>query len=644
MKPVKRHEGLPKVRANVSELEQQHCAAVGKLLQLRDETQRREYAPQRFAEARTVLASLPLTQEEFGLASARLKNAETYLRALEWGAGGYELMLTSQTVKTATFCAPAQFLRGRCGSCQADCDPVARPRGIELAPPSRRIAGVFLAIAFALLSGKSAWPADAHKNDPRNSVVQIMANCHYPDLERPWNQNSPEQLSGTGTVIAGQQILTNAHLVLYARQILVRPFGSGSTFPATIVGIAPELDLALLKVDDPNLFKGRPPIPIMTKLPQTMQTVHVCGYPIGGAGLSVTKGVISRIEYGPIQGLDFGLRIQLDAALNPGNSGGPAIIGGRMVGLVYGFSAEGQNIGYVVSGYEIAAFLKDMRDGRYDGRHQLQDNWQPLHNEALRAKLGLARNVTGVLVSQPASVTAEYPLQAGDVLTKIGKYDIDDVGMIHPRRDLPLDFEVLVPALTHNGSVTFSVVRDGRAREVKVPVVRDLNPLLADLNGRAPRYFVFGPLAFSTATATHLTGFAPYLQILLLQESPLITRLQDSVAFQGEELVMVTCMLPHKTMVGYEDPSGNVVSRVNGVPIKNLPHLLAVLRSSTDRYIEMKFAEKYTETLVFDREEMARSTNAVIADNGIRQPCSRELANLWNAKPASAELRQVATR
>lgn len=99
-----RSDNVPTILNEVFEVEQLHRMAAEKLTRLQDDARRRIYRPTQFAEALTVVESLPLTQEEFGLTFTRLHNAQHYVLRGEWGAGGYELLLASQTIKGATFC------------------------------------------------------------------------------------------------------------------------------------------------------------------------------------------------------------------------------------------------------------------------------------------------------------------------------------------------------------------------------------------------------------------------------------------------------------------------------------------------------------------------------------------------------------
>ena len=204
--------------------------------------------------------------------------------------------------------------------------------------------------------------------------------------------------------------------------------------------------------------------------PSFKQTVFAYGYPEGGTELSITRGIISRIEYADYNLLTEGLRIQVDAAINPGNSGGPAVIDGQMIGLVFSKLFQADNIGYIIPIEEIELFLKDVKDGRYDGKPVFIDEIQTLENEALREKLKLDKKTTGIVVRNITATRAEYPLQLGDVITRIGDHAIDNVGMVRMDRDRLFKFQYLIQRLARDNKVPMTIVRDGREIKVDVPV------------------------------------------------------------------------------------------------------------------------------------------------------------------------------
>ena len=148
---------------------------------------------------------------------------------------------------------------------------------------------------------------------------------------------------------------------------------AGDKVFATVVAIAPGIDLAVLKsTTNPSSTPGRP-CRAPSVLPQIKDPVLAYGFPTGGTSLSITKGIVSRIEFVPYNFPVSGLRIQIDAAINPGNSGGPAVAGDKMIGLAFSTLNNAQNIGYIIPNEEIELFLKDIADGHYDGKPAMFD-------------------------------------------------------------------------------------------------------------------------------------------------------------------------------------------------------------------------------------------------------------------------------
>ena len=166
----------------------------------------------------------------------------------------------------------------------------------------------------------------------------------------PWQRCSQTNSVGSGFIIDGERLLTNAHVVKAGVDIRVRPHGSTKRYPAQIDVYAPDVDLAILKIkgekehadffghdtsstttgDSNNHERGGTngkskrlrkslALEFATELPNLQESVRVVGFPTGGKTLCITEGVVSRIDLH-----DRGLVIQVDSAINGGNSGGPA--------------------------------------------------------------------------------------------------------------------------------------------------------------------------------------------------------------------------------------------------------------------------------------------------------------------------------
>ncbi|MGH8229864.1 MAG: S1C family serine protease, partial [Steroidobacteraceae bacterium] len=338
------------------------------------------------------------------------------------------------------------------------------------------------------LGGSASAGTTAAAANIASSVVKVFATVRYPNPYKPWTKQTPRDISGSGVVISGDRILTNAHVVLYASDIEVQATTAGDKIPATIEAIAPGIDLAVLKLSDSSFFRTHPPIARASVLPAIKDPVLVYGFPEGGSTLSITKGIVSRIEFVPYNYGTSGLRVQIDAAINPGNSGGPAIAGNQMIGLAFSRLAGGaENIGYIIPEEEIELFLHDVAGGhRYPGKPAMYDELQTLQSTALRRYLGVPNGTTGVVVLRPYGSAPQYPLEKWDVITHIGAAAIDDQGMIDLGGDVRLSFRYLVQKLARHGEVPLTIFRHGKTTHVELPVGNDRRLLIPNLVGDYP--------------------------------------------------------------------------------------------------------------------------------------------------------------
>ena len=207
-----------------------------------------------------------------------------------------------------------------------------------------------------------------------------------------------------------------------------------------------------------------------------------------------------------------------------------------------------------------------------------------------RRPLGIGQFVR--MVAQPYRDSTDYPLQEWDVITKIGDMPIDSDGKVPIRYDLRLSASYLVQKYAKNGTVPLTVYRDGRLIDVNLPVLPQRELVIPYLMDKNPRFFIFGPFVFAPTTQDYLERLGNQQPPTLgHRPSPLVTRRFDKPAFENEELVVVAAPLfPSRITKGYDDPNRSVVSEVNGTPIKNLRHLVEILRDNRDERITFKFA------------------------------------------------------
>ncbi len=478
---------------------------------------------------------------------------------------------------------------------------------------------------------------------PQASVVRVRSSLRFPNPVRPWTKQRPVTLTGSGTIISGNRILTNSHLVQFAELTEIQDRAGGPWYEARVEHVGREIDLAIITLEDPSFFDDHPPIPMAPERPRPMSPLMVYGFPVGGDDISVTQGIISRVgvfEYG--SGTEA-MALQVDAAINPGNSGGPALVADQMVGVVVSRLNEAENVGFVIPNEEIQHFLNDIADGEYSGRPGLNFSGQVVQNPALRERFGLPPGTSGILVirllgpsvesgGEMSETTDANQLQELDVITAVNGVPLDSEGMVRLDDGIRVPFDYPIALLTEADTVDVTLIRDSTERTIELPLSRSTPTLMPSYDGTYPPFFICGPLVFSPVRSDALTVYLANQPLLYALGSPMVDRDNSLLRFPDEELVVVTApLLPHRTTRGYGEPFGQVVDSINGITIRNLPHLVEVLRDSRDEFLTIRFAESgYPSVMVFRRQEMMEATTEVMLENGIPAQGSAEIMEIWN--------------
>ncbi|MEA2072004.1 MAG: trypsin-like peptidase domain-containing protein [Campylobacterota bacterium] len=334
----------------------------------------------------------------------------------------------------------------------------------------------------------------------KDSIVKIYTISKIPNYSIPWN-SSIKRSHGSGSIVMGDRILTNAHVVANETFIEVKRYGQNKRYEAEVEFISHQADLALLRVKDETFFKGTKSLEL-DGLPAVQQEISVYGFPMGGNSLSVSTGIVSRIEHNRYaHSREILLSIQIDAAVNPGNSGGPAISDGKIVGVVMQQISKSQNIGYLVPSEVIKHFFEDIADGEYDGFANLGFGTQKMENETLREIYGLKKDVTGVMAMDISEHSSVYKILKGsDILLEIDGHTIQNDGTVEFIPEQFTSFTYYVDKKHIGESVEFKILRDTKVMSVRVPLsnIADDDLLVDTLEHDVmPRYFIYGGYVFS---------------------------------------------------------------------------------------------------------------------------------------------------
>ena len=443
---------------------------------------------------------------------------------------------------------------------------------------SRHLACLLGAVVFLTQAAQAAKVAD--------SLVRIQATSQDPNYRTPWSGGSIVSGVGAGFVIGGNRIMTNAHVVSNARFLTVSKEGDPKPYPARVLHVAHDCDLALLTVDNPDFFKGTSALGF-GGIPAIESTVSVFGYPIGGDRLSVTRGVVSRVDFQPYShsGVDSHLTIQIDAAINPGNSGGPVLQDGKVVGVAFqGYSGDvAQNVGYMIPTPVIQRFLKDVEDGHYDKYMDLTISYHPLHNPAMRKALGLTDGDSGVVVGNVyGGGVSDGRLKAGDVLLSIDGLPIASDGTVRMEGE-PVEMAEVVERKFKGDKVDFKVLRDREETDVTIPLTHAWPfSLQANAYNEKPRFVVFGGLVFQPVDANFLSEHRPDDLRLRYFFDEFISQ---SIYKERPELVVLSSVLADPVNAYAGEFRYDVVDSINGKKIERIDDVAEAFKKPADYYV-----------------------------------------------------------
>jgi S1-C subfamily serine protease len=456
--------------------------------------------------------------------------------------------------------------------------------------------------------------------DTERSVIQILIFMQDPDWSAPWRFDAVQRAGGSGFVIKGKRIMTNAHVVSWARQIIVRKYQDPKPYVARVEYIGHDCDLALLSVEDESFFDGVTPLEF-GELPKVRSTVITYGYPAGGEEISYTRGVVSRIElsvYSHIGNRRF-LSVQTDAAINPGNSGGPVIQDDRVVGVAFQGIAGLENTGFFIPPPVIQHFLRDTQNKKYDGFPRVGINLATLQNPAYRAMLKLPDNNQGVRVDRilPKSEAADT-LKVDDVILRIGEFPVasDNTIVYQGNR---VSSQLAFQFAQSGESVPLKIWRDGKEKDVSVVVKSSADDQTEGSQYDVkPRYYVFGGLVFtplsrdylrdSTREASEGSGSElTYELFFRSREQP--DRVRD-------EPVVLSGVLADAVNANFRVRSRALVDTINGVRIEKLDDVIRAFETSTNAYDVIDFVRSH-QFECLDHAEAARANTQILKTYGV---------------------------
>lgn len=438
---------------------------------------------------------------------------------------------------------------------------------------------------------KSLWRPIQEK--VRDTVVQIFSQVAEFDWLQPYR--TPVQYTGRGSgffINEQGEIVTNAHVVDQALAVWIQiPSLGKKLIEAKIVGICPDRDIALLKVSEEDLkyiqqTLGRIPFLPLGDSDKAFRSdeVLVLGYPLGQESLKSTSGLVSGREQN---------RIQTNAAINGGNSGGPLLnSAGEVIGInsskIVDTQVEG--VGYAIPINDLKLILPDLRKVKLL-RKPFLGILSVNATEHLTSYLGNPEPggcyVVDIVKDSPLAKAGVLP---GDMIYKINGHQLDIYGeMAVPWSEDKVSIIDYISRLEIGQDVKCVIYRKGERRECTITFAHsEVLPIRNKFPGYEDIDFeVFGGMVVMELTINHLK--------LLISHAPGLARYTE-LKNQAEPVLIITHIFPNSHLYRSRTLApGITLKEINGQPIKTLADFRASLAKGLDNnYFTIKAVDNLT--------------------------------------------------
>lgn len=440
-----------------------------------------------------------------------------------------------------------------------------------------------------------------------NAVCQFHVIRKQIDYLVPYSPAHYEEVRGTGFFISPDgEIITNSHVVLNATSVSITlPACGKKRIPVEVIGQCPERDIALVKLTEEGFnlvcdMLGVDEIPYLilddSDSISRLDNVYAIGYPLGQSGLKTTKGVVSgpenlRVGFAATQSF-----IQMDAAINPGSSGGPLLNrAGYVIGITTAAYIGASGVGYIIPINDLKFLLDDLREKPLVFRPYLGMFCNRSSDEHARYLSNPVPAGLFIYFVQPYSIADCAGIKAGDMLYQLNEYFIDEFGettVDSSSEKTPLN--QIVSKLKVGDEIVFQVYRNGQCLELSTTCIEPPQ-YTGNFQYGSVDYEILGGMTVMHLCENHfdVLPINPYLLEYACPEK------------MTESVLLITNILPGTEMYrnGQLIP-GILIDEINEVPVKTLDEFREAVRLSKESGIlvlkargGMSFAFSYNNIL-----------------------------------------------
>ncbi len=369
-------------------------------------------------------------------------------------------------------------------------------------------------------------------------------------LRMPMRQHMEASLGSGAIVDAGGLIVTNAHVIEGAAEVVV-VLADGREFPARIALVDHASDLALLRVDP-----GAEPLPFASLRPSESLEVGDLVLAIGnpfGVGQTVTSGIVSAQGRSSLDINDYNFFIQTDAAINPGNSGGPLVaLDGGVVGIntaIFSRSGGSLGIGFAIPSEMVATVIAAEKNGQGGDKGVIRP-WLGVSMQSITPEiagsLGLPRPGGSLIADlHPSSPLLKAGAKIGDAVVAVNG---------HPIRDAA-EMKFRMATVPVGQTAAFILLRDGQNINLEVPAIAPPDD---------------PPRQETLIQGRHLLG-----GVTIANLNPAVA---TEIDYNGREQGVVVLGVPQNGY-GHILSPGDLILEINGAEIKTVSDVTDTLKS-----------------------------------------------------------------
>ncbi|WP_131775179.1 PDZ domain-containing protein [Legionella cincinnatiensis] len=445
------------------------------------------------------------------------------------------------------------------------------------------------------------------QNQHERSVVQIYSDFFVADYDNPWRGPESAACSGSGFIVqdpSGKKyVMTNAHVAENATFLQVRLANNRiKKYEAKVKCVSYQCDLALLEVDDPEFEELVDPVEL-GEMVSLRDRIMVVGFPMGGTEISLSKGIVSRIQVDSysMSGQNL-LQAQVDAAINPGNSGGPVFIGNKVVGVAFQGYGGHQGLNYIIPAPIMEHFLTEAFSGkRYRGCPTLPIVTEQIENLHEREFYKMGKR-SGIRILKVDNLSDAFSkLKPDDIILAIDGLPISNEGTV----DIPeigncIDYFHVTQSKFIGDSVRLNILRkkahEEAVEELEVDVV--LDTILGDTekvsvaeHDKMPTYYINSGICFVPLTRNYMEGNGcEFEEMHLVEEN---CSLPDAPKRNPtDQVIVINTILNCKETQGYEKHIRGIVKEINGKPINNIHDVIRVMEENKEKRHVISLASK----------------------------------------------------